>query len=358
MDAIEYSIPAPPNDIYSSYTDAYNALKQHGTENGYGFHQKDSRPYGSESKTWFYYRCDKAGKYTTQATTRETRTRSDGCPFSVIISKIQNMVEPQWRLEVKNHHHNHGPSLNPRAHNVYRRRTEGQKHTIQSMSQAGVAPKQILTAIRQKDCNTFIAASDIRNERITNRLIYLQKRTPIEALLDELSTSPNWIYEVKTDPENHIQNLFFMHVRQAELLRANPDVLLMDCTYRTNKYKLPLLHILGCTNLQTYFSAGFCFLRNETREDYYWAVSTFLAKTTPNPRVFISDQEEALKSAVRELLPAVPQLLCVWHINKNVLTKAQHVWRDADGETEEEKQAIKEKRAQFMAAWNKVRTLV
>jgi MULE transposase domain len=74
--------------------------------------------------------------------------------------------------------------------------------------------------------------------------------------------------------------------------------------------------------------------------------------------VFISDQEEALKSAVRELLPAVPQLLCVWHINKNVLTKAQHVWRDADGETEEEKQAIKEKRAQFMAAWNKVRTLV
>jgi MULE transposase domain len=358
MDTSEASIPAPSDNIFSSYEEAYNALRQHGIENGYGFRLKRSRPYGSDFKTNYYYRCDKDGNYISQATTRETRSRSDGCPFSVVISKIRNTLERQWRLKVANPQHSHGPSLNPSAHHVYRRRTEGQKHSIQSMSQAGIAPKQILTSIRQGDSNTFIAASDIRNERLTNRLNYLQKRTPIEALLDELSTSSDWIYEVKTDPENRVQNLFFMHVKQAELLRANPDILLMDCTYRTNKYRLPLLHILGCTNLQTFFSAGFCFLRNETQEDYYWAVSTFLAKTTFYPHVFISDQEEALKSAVRELLPAVPQLLCVWHINKNVLTKAQHVWRNADGETVEEKQAITEKRTQFMAAWNKVRTLV
>ena len=130
----------------------------------------------------------------------------------------------------------------------------------------------------------------------------------------------------------------------------------MDCTYRTNKYRLPLLHILGCTNLGTFFSAGFCFLRNETQLDYHWAVSTFLAKIGAlRPHVFISDQEDALKSAVRELLPTVPQLLCIWHINKNVQTKAQQIWRDADGVTREEKQEIKEKRSQFMTRWNQVR---
>ena len=85
----------------------------------------------------------------------------------------------------------------------------------------------------------------------------------MEALLDDLSTA-DWVFAVKKDSNNRVQNLFFAHQKQVELLLANPDVLLMDCTYRTNKYKLPLLHILGCTNLQTFFSAGFCFLSNET----------------------------------------------------------------------------------------------
>jgi hypothetical protein len=146
-----------------------------------------------------------------------------------------------------------------------------------------------------------------------------------------------------------------MHVKQQELLRTNPDILLMDCTYRTNKYRMPLLHILGCTNLQTFFSAGFCFLRNETYQDYHWAVSTFLDKAnTSYPNVFLSDQEEALKSAVRELLPAIPQLLCVWHVNKNVPTKAQQTWRDTDGITKIEKEAIIKIRTQFMTCWNQL----
>jgi hypothetical protein len=155
----------------------------------------------------------------------------------------------------------------------------------------------------------------------------------MEALLDDLSTA-EWIFAVKKDSNNRIQNLFFAHQKQVELLLANPDVLLMDCTYRTNKYKLPLLHILGCTNLQTLISAGFCFLSNETPAAYDWAIENFLLKTgMQQPRLFISDQEEALKMSACSLLPEVPQLLYVWHINKNVQTKAQQTWRDADGVT-------------------------
>lgn len=151
---------------------------------------------------------------------------------------------------------------------------------------------------------------------------------------------------MKEDSNNRVQNLFFAYQKQVELLQANPDVLLMDCTYRTNKYRLPLLHILGCTNLQTFFSAGFCFLSNETHADYHWAIANFLLKTgEQQPRVFISDQEEALKASARSLLHGVPQLLCVWHINKNVQKKAQQTWRDADGATKEGKQKIAEQRA-------------
>ena len=196
---------------------------------------------------------------------------------------------------------------------------------------------QILAAIQREDQDTLISATDIRSERKAIREKHLNGRSPVETLLDDLSTA-DWIFAVKKDDNNRIQNLFFTHQKQVELLLANPDVLLMDCTYRTNKYKLPLLHILGCTNLQTFFSAGFCFLSNETYTDYYWAIANFLRKTgVQQPRVFISDQEEALKTSARSLLPGVPQLLCVWHINKNVQTKAQQTWRDADSAIKEAK---------------------
>ena len=350
MDSTREEITAPLDSVHSTYEEAYNALKEHGLNNGYGFLLQRSLPHFSDIKTRYYYRCDKYRVYKSQAITRKTGTRTIGCPFNIVIFQESD----QWRLQVKDSHHNHPPSLNPSAHHVFRRRTQTQKQSIKSMSKAGAAPKQILTSIQQQDPNTYITASDIRNDRKTIRAGYLGERSSIEVLLDELSTS-EWVFDVRKDSENHIQYLFFAHKKQIELLRANPDVLLMDCTYRTNKFKLPLLHILGCTNLGTFFSAGFCFLRNETHQDYYWAVSTFLNKTgTPHPRVFISDQEDALKSAVRELLPSIPQLLCVWHINRNVQAKAQQVWRDADGITKEEKEKIVEKRSQFMTRWNQV----
>ncbi|EKG09961.1 Transcription factor FAR1-related protein, partial [Macrophomina phaseolina MS6] len=341
---------APPLDLfYDSYEEAYDALKTHGMQHGYGFVLKRSKPHNSDVKTRYYYQCDRFRNYQSSAKTLSTSTRSTGCPFKLVIFKVKH--SDQWKLEVQDKHHNHPRSINPSAHNVYRRRTPAQKEMIESMTHAGARPMQILAAIQKEDQDTLVSATDVRSERKAIREKHLNGRSPIETLLDDFSTA-DWVFAVKKNADNHVQSLFFAHQKQIELLLANPDVLLMDCTYRTNKYRLPLLHILGCTNLQTFFSAGFCFLSNETQADYHWAIANFLVKTgTSQPRVFISDQEDALKQAAHALLPGVPQLLCVWHINKNVQTKAQLAWRDADGVTKAEKQKIAEKRAEFMKRW-------
>lgn len=355
VDVTGEAIPAPPDHVYASYEDAYSAFKSHGMKHGYGFHVEKRLPRGTDIKTRYYFQCDRARKYKSKATIRKTSTRTTGCLFRVVIFKMKTEEnDGQWRLETKNGSHNHPRSLNASTHHVFRKRTATEKETIAAMSRAGVRPIQILTALKQQNEQTLVTGSDIRGERLKIRTEHLNGRSPIETLLDDL-TSSEWVFDVKRDSENRVQNLFFAHSKQIEILRANPDVLLMDCTYRTNKYRLPLLHIVGCTNLQTFFSAGFCFLRTETDGDYYWALSTFLHRThVPQPRVFISDDEDALKSAARALLPRVPQLLCVWHINKNVLTQAQLTWRTANGSTKEEKAAISDQRAQFMKRWNQV----
>jgi hypothetical protein len=349
---MEGEIPPPPDCLYACYEEAYDALKGHGKQYGYGFLLQRSKPHNSDIKTRFYYHCDKYRTYTSTATKLNTGTRTTGCPFKLVIFKAKDLDE--WRLQVTDKNHNHPPSIHPSAHNVHRKRTPAQKSTIQSMSQAGARPAHILAALQSDDPHTLVTATDIRSERKKIREEHLNGRSPIETLLDDLSTS-SWVFSVKKDADNRIQNLFFAHRKQIELLLSNPDVLLMDCTYRTNKYKLPLLHILGCTNLQTFFSAGFCFIRNETELDYRWAVSNFLQKTgAPEPNVVITDHEIALKQALSSLLPGVPQLLCVWHINKNVLTKVQHTWRDSDAVTKEEKQEMAKKRDDFMKRWTQV----
>ena len=68
------SIPIPLDQNFSSYDEAYHTLIQHSLENGYGFQPKESRPYGSEIKTSYNYRCDKVGNYISQATSRKTKS--------------------------------------------------------------------------------------------------------------------------------------------------------------------------------------------------------------------------------------------------------------------------------------------
>ena len=43
----------------------------------------------------------------------------------------------------------------------------------------------------------------------------------------------------------------------------------MDATYKTNRYKLPLLIITGINALGGSFYVAFCFLAGEQFEDYF-----------------------------------------------------------------------------------------
>ncbi|XP_026410785.1 uncharacterized protein LOC113306010 [Papaver somniferum] len=47
----------------------------------------------------------------------------------------------------------------------------------------------------------------------------------------------------------------------------------MDCTYKTNKFEMPLFNIVGKTSTNAHFSVGFCFLKNELEESYVWALN-------------------------------------------------------------------------------------
>ena len=69
---------------------------------------------------------------------------------------------------------------------------------------------QILATIQKEDQDTLVSATDIRSERKAIRERRLNGRSLIETLLDDLATR-DWVFTIKKDENNHVQNLFFAH---------------------------------------------------------------------------------------------------------------------------------------------------
>ncbi|CAG8837662.1 15057_t:CDS:1, partial [Racocetra persica] len=87
------------------------------------------------------------------------------------------------------------------------------------------------------------------------------------ALLDELKEK-NFEYDYQCDQDNHLTHLFFAYSTSIILTKAYSSVLLIDYTYKTNKFRMPLLHVVGMTSFNTTFSSCFAFLKSEQKEDY------------------------------------------------------------------------------------------
>jgi hypothetical protein len=52
---------------------------------------------------------------------------------------------------------------------------------------------------------------------------------------------------------------------------AYPEVLVMNCTYKSNRFNLPLLNMIGMTASNSTFFVAFTFL-NQEKEDYMWSL--------------------------------------------------------------------------------------
>ena len=99
-------------------------------------------------------------------------------------------------------------------------------------------------------------------------------------------------------------------------------MLILDATYKTNKYKLPLLVITGVTALNTSFYVAFAFKKSEQTPDYVWVTEQlkelYDELHIPYPSVLLTDVQGALINACVTVFPTAAHMLCIWHVEKNI----------------------------------------
>ena len=159
-----------------------------------------------------------------------------------------------WKLSVVNPEHNgHIASSYTAVHPSLRRRAIEKLNwkEIDNLLRAGASPSTILSSIQQKyDGKLPIIPRDLYNRTAKLLKAKLKARTPIQALLTDLREAgmePRY----QLDDKGHVTHLFFIHPRSLEIWKTHYDVLLLDCTYKTNKFRMPLLNYVFATDLHT-----------------------------------------------------------------------------------------------------------
>jgi hypothetical protein len=257
-------LPPPENVEYPSRKAFIDAMQQHAQDNGYAVSTQRS----STKDGTIYLGCDRSGVYRhrygliNNTRLRNTGSQLTGCPFSVR-GKLMDMGV--WTVKVCNGDHNHGSSTTV-AHPIQCRMTSAIISEVNQLSATGSAPREIIIAIRQT-FGYLLTNPDLYNTRAQLRLENLAGHNPTESLLVILKDS-DYIFDYKTDANGHVTHLFFAHTKSVTLLKQFPHVFLLDCTYKTNKFKLPLLNIVGTICLNSSFYASFCFLAQEEEGDY------------------------------------------------------------------------------------------
>ena len=248
---------------------------------------------------------------------RDTATKKCGCPFML---KGVPLGGDRWKLEVVCGEHNHVIPNTLVGHSFAGRLKEDEKKIVKDLSLCGVKPKQILATLKQRDPDNLATMKTIYNVKAYLRLRDLEGRSIVQQLMKMLDEK-HYVHYCRSDPNtDEIMDIFWAHPDSILLARCFPSVVMVDCTYKTNRYQLPLLQIVGTTSTSKTFCIALALLYKERENNYEWAYTHLKNLFDPNalPSVFVSDREQASMNAIEKVFPDARLLLCTFHISKKV----------------------------------------
>src|SRR5690348_12154262 len=107
---------------------------------------------------------------------------------------------------------------------------------------------------------------------------------------------------MREDLDGRLATLFFSYLYSIEMLKEHPNVVLLDCTYKINKFNMPFLYIVSVNSIEKTFNITFSFLLNKLEKIYKFAIKSLcnlFTKVDRTPRYFITDNNTALKNVLK-----------------------------------------------------------
>ena len=267
---------------------------------------------------------------------RNKPSRLTGCPFTVTICTAEkDKPEGPHRIVFDmNQTHKH-PAVNAIGLTNHRHANrmeiweflQNARHSqIESRKVCTMAKREFNARYSNAEKCEMVAPvlRDIYNEWAKVRSETLQVAALVERTMEILQQED--FFHRSGINDNRIEALFFAHPRVVEIFKDNPDVVMMDCTYKTNNYALPLLCFVTITQVGIAMPVAHAFLHAEHEASYTWALDCLRDMINQyhieEPSVIVHDRDRALIRGLEAVFPGIPHLLCLWHMNEDVKANA------------------------------------
>ena len=277
------------------------------------------------------YRCFKSGDYNPSGTgKRKSSTCKTNCPFRLLAK--YHATKNYWVLRVMDDTHNH--VLLDSLHGVpfAMRLANDEFGLVGELTECSVKPRHILSTIQARNPDNVSSVRTIYNAKNKIRRAREGGRTPIQVLYEHLMESGYTWYPRVNEHTNELEELFFVHPTSYAIWCTFPEIMLMDSTYNTTMFKLPLLEIVGVTSTNKTFSMAYSFLNTEQGHNFQWVLERVkdVIDERYYPRVIVTDRDLALVGACRAEFPNAHHLLCRWHIEQNLSKYCKNKCSDDD----------------------------
>ncbi|RHN65022.1 putative MULE transposase domain, FHY3/FAR1 family [Medicago truncatula] len=163
----------------------------------------------------------------------------------------------------------------------------------------------ILTDLKEKNKESVTLIKQVYNAQTRWRKGQRENKTELQYLITELEKH-RYVYFTRANSElTTLEDLFFAHTKSIDMLNTFPTVLVMDSTYKTNTYRMPLFEIVGVTSTKLTYSVAFSFLSFERENKFIWTLEMLVGLLTSKnnmPKVIVTDRDPALMKVVSEVL--------------------------------------------------------
>ncbi|KAL5141608.1 putative protein FAR1-RELATED SEQUENCE 10 [Glycine soja] len=263
--------------------------------------------------------CERSGTYkcrNKEFIRKDTGSRKCGCPFRLRGKPVRG--GEGWMVKLICGIHNHELAKSLVGHPYVGRLTKEEKKIIADMTKSMVKPKNILLTLKEHNADSYTTIKQIYNARSAYRSSIRGADTEMQHLM-KLLERDQYIHWHRLKDEVVVRDLFWCHPDAVKLCNACHLVFFTDSTYKTNRYRLPLLDFVGVTPMAMTFSAGFAYLEAERVNNIVWALERFrglFLRHDRLPLVIVTNRDLALMNAVKTVFPK-------FHIDKNVKAKCK-----------------------------------
>ncbi|XP_058758088.1 protein FAR1-RELATED SEQUENCE 6-like [Vicia villosa] len=243
-------------------------------------------------------------------------SRKYECPFRLHGYLLANN---KWRINVICGLHNHDLSQKLAGHPIACRLLPNEKTCVSDMTLSLLPPKNIFATLKRKRPKNTSNVKQVYNRCYQSKLAIMGDQTEMQHLLKLLDENNYVCRHRRGDDGVTVRDIYWTHIDSIKLFNMFPTVLIIDSTYKTNKYRLPLLEIVGVTSTKKTYFVGFAFLECEKEDKFVWALEvcwSMLKDQEDMPKVIVINQDTTLMNSFATVFPSSYALLCRYHITK------------------------------------------